>query len=357
MRFRVRSIHAGLSAWLALAACSSGSPGEATTSRDHALVGPSCTTTGRVICQPGTASSIAAGPMVTVAAGIGEPPVPTGGALVDGAYQLVAETLYGTPPSDEGTPTVGDSLSAVLAVHCDSSTKIFSSKGAALAILGANTCGRLVPGTLSLQATSGLDPDAGDMWEDEFAYSATSTTLTVISLQPFMTTRGGVVAGSYTVVDDFALVTSDAGAPPMPRVDGAPPSGQARDPRCPSKAPSLGDACNPMPAPLDCEYGGDAWGRCTTFALCALQPGGSFGFQTSTDTGSAHPTLRRALRPTARRPKGAASRPPMPRSRPGARARTTGSTATTRRASAAASRPSPRTRASSSRGTAAPAPT
>ena len=284
MRFRVCSIRASLPAWLALAACSSASPGETATSRDHALVGPSCTTTGRVICQPNTASSIAAGPMVTIAAGTGEPPVPTGGALVDGAYQLVAETQYGTPPSDEGTPTVGDTLSAVLAVHCDLFDEIFSSKGAALAILGANTCGRLVPGTLSLRVISGLDPDAGDMWESEFAYSATSTTLTVISLQPFHDAARGVIAGSYTVVDDFALVGSDAGAPPVPRVDGAVASGQARDPRCPSKAPSPGDACNPMPAPLDCEYGGDTWGRCTTFALCALQPDGSFGFQTSTDT-------------------------------------------------------------------------
>ena len=141
MRFRVCSIRASLPAWLALAACSSGSPGETATSRDHALVGPSCTTTGRVICQPNTASSIAAGPMVTIAAGTGEAPVPTGGALVDGAYQLVAETQYGTPPSDEGTPTVGDSLSAVLSVHCDLFDEIFSSKGAAFAILGGNIYG------------------------------------------------------------------------------------------------------------------------------------------------------------------------------------------------------------------------
>ena len=56
---------------------------------------------------------------------------------------------------------------------------------------------------------SGLDPDAGDMWEDEFAYSATSTTLTVISLQPFHDSARGVIAGSYTVVDDFALVGSE----------------------------------------------------------------------------------------------------------------------------------------------------
>jgi len=40
-----------------------------------------------------------------------------------------------------------------------------------------------------------------------------------------------------------------------------------------------GDPCSPDPAPLECEYGGDAWHRCTALARCALDLDGAFHFR------------------------------------------------------------------------------
>ncbi|HEY2733917.1 MAG TPA: hypothetical protein VGI70_08030, partial [Polyangiales bacterium] len=75
---------------------------------------------------------------------------------------------------------------------------------------------------------------------------------------------------------------ADAGAEPVPDVSLQ--ISLARDPRCPSEPPQVGDACLPDPAPLHCEYGGDATRRCTTIARCGLQADGSFSFQLETDT-------------------------------------------------------------------------
>jgi len=43
------------------------------------------------------------------------------------------------------------------------------------------------------------------------------------------------------------------------------------DPRCPGQPPSAGATCDPHPAPLECEYGGDRFGRGTTIARCATE--------------------------------------------------------------------------------------
>jgi hypothetical protein len=55
-----------------------------------------------------------------------------------------------------------------------------------------------------------------------------------------------------------------------------------RDPRCPPTVPAEGDACIPTPAPLECEYGGDAFGECTTVAYCtSAGPYGPYTFDIS----------------------------------------------------------------------------
>jgi hypothetical protein len=247
--------------------------------------GPGCTTTGRVICNTNLASAIAEGPNVTAMAGQGSPPIPTGGAVANGStYKLVAETVYGTPPFDVFPPVLGSQISEALAVSCDTFNEITSFTAASRGISGqSNACGRLVPHALSLVDVAGYDPDASDMFHNDVAYSATSTTLTLISLRAYLDLARGVVAGSYTIVDEFELTSADAAPATGSVPDGSPLPRQPRDPRCPASAPSMGDACNPAPPPLECEYGGDAWGRCTTFAICGLKPDGSFAFVTSTD--------------------------------------------------------------------------
>jgi hypothetical protein len=254
---------------------------------DAAANGACCATptspTSRVICQASAAASIPWGAPVTVAAGVGPAPTGQGGTIVEGAYQLVSAVVYGTPPPNVATPHAGDSLRIVLDARCDVFDELYQTSLGAGATSSGNDCGRLVSPGPSLVDVSGLAPDGGDPWRDHYAYSATDQTLTVISLEPYSELGTVLVSGSYTVVDEFALVSAgtDAsiGGTGQSGDGGAPPVSAARDPRCPSGAPSMGDPCNPMPAPLQCEYGGGAWGRCTTVALCALEPDGTFGFQ------------------------------------------------------------------------------
>ncbi len=244
---------------------------------------PACCSDARLVCSPGDAAAISWGPDVTVAEGVGDPPAPQGGAVVEGSYRLASETVYGTVPPDVSTAKPGDSVRSVLSVHCDIFNELYGDTGAVVSASG-NDCGRLVSHEPSLLDVSGLAPDGGDAWRDQYAYSATDRTLTVITLEPYWEYGAAAVAGSYTVVDEFALVSAGSldastgnGMPP----DAGPVPHEARDPRCPASAPAQGVACNPMPAPLVCEYGGDAYGRCTTTALCALTGDGTFQFQES----------------------------------------------------------------------------
>jgi hypothetical protein len=76
----------------------------------------------------------------------------------------------------------------------------------------------------------------------------------------------------YAVVEQFTLQGSAGAPPPEPPDASAPPPGGGRVPRCPATAPANGASCDPTLGPLECEYGGDADGRCTTLAACALTP-------------------------------------------------------------------------------------
>jgi hypothetical protein len=95
--------------------------------------------------------------------------------------------------------------------------------------------------------------------------------------------QGGVILGSYTTVAEFVRVTSDgAGAAKIVDAGGgetAPIMHTKRDPRCPATPPAPHDACSPDPAPLECEYGGDALRHCTTLATCAVDLDGTSHFQ------------------------------------------------------------------------------
>jgi hypothetical protein len=280
---------------VSLFACTSASrPHHASTdagSRDHAdaTMASQCNSNAQVICDASQVSSIPAGDSVTVAAGIGDPPVPTFGTLVDGSYQLIAETLYGAAPFDE-SPSLGDVKTAVLSVHCDtyneSYTAISQRFGDAKPGSSANGCGRFAAKTLTLPEVSGLQADGGDRWMDEVMYSGNGDTLTLIFLEPYRDYAKNLVGGSYTVVEQFARVGTgsyDAGAAPAADAGVVSPS-QARDPRCPKAAPAQGERCDPNPAPLQCEYDGDAFARCTTFGICALQADGTFRFEVSRGT-------------------------------------------------------------------------
>jgi hypothetical protein len=111
-------------------------------------------------------------------------------------------------------------------------------------------------------------------------YTATDSTLTVVTTTPY--DDSGKTVGWTVIVDDYILVTSkDASIPPRPAVGASsPPAHSARDPRCPASVPAANAPCNPGTGqPLECEYGGDAYGQCTTIALCALQGDGTFAFQ------------------------------------------------------------------------------
>jgi hypothetical protein len=124
------------------------------------------------------------------------------------------------------------------------------------------------------------------------SYTASGDAVTLVSLLPAtdMTAR---VVGSFTIVDRFVLASKfkpamapDSGAALYDASPGPYAVGE-RDPRCPATPPAEGDPCDPEPVPLQCEYGGDAWARCTTIASCLLFPldgGGAFQFHVGTAT-------------------------------------------------------------------------
>jgi hypothetical protein len=172
---------------------------------------PSCTTTGRVICDASLASAIVASPSVTVTAGTGPAPTPSGGVVVGGAYQLVAETIYGSLLPDMGAPFPGATVSAVLNVTCDRYNEIYSESTSASSGSG-NTCGRLVPQAIGL-----LDPlntsesNTNDPWGDDMPYTATDSTLSLIQLAPYNDLEDRTI-GWYVVVEDHTLITTSEAA-------------------------------------------------------------------------------------------------------------------------------------------------
>ena len=291
------------------AACPSNPPpAPATQSSPGPLPNATCSTTGRVICtlpagvtlplppSPDSGPPTGLGPQkipglsavaVVAQAGLGAPPAPTGGAVDPGDYELVGVTVYGQlPPNVAGSPRAGDSIGAKIHVSCDTYNIVYgvASDDGGLGTFGGNGCGRLVPFAIPLVAVAGLADD-GDTSGDWMPYSASPGTLTLIQLTPYEDYGRGLVEGSYTVIEEFRSV--DGGPPslaattpscaPAP-APAPPPARAARDPRCPAAIPMASEACNPDSGPLECEFGGDALGRCTTLAVCALQPDGTFHF-------------------------------------------------------------------------------
>jgi hypothetical protein len=232
---------------------------------------PLCTTTGPTTCNPTTIESIPFGPSVIITRTTGDPPKAQGGAPSPGTYQLVSETLYGDPLPDLATRHVGDSYNALLGVDCDTFNIIFTGSGGG----SGNTCGRLVPHDLSL---TDLLSTSGSL--NQTPYSATATTLTLIEPTLYRDRGNLLTLGVFTQVDEYVLISSAGNLPAGAPGDLSPPNPSgARDPRCPAQPPANDQACDPRPAPLECEYGGDALGRCTTKVFCVLQPDGTFRFQ------------------------------------------------------------------------------
>ena len=136
--------------------------------------------------------------------------------------------------------------------------------------------GPLVPQALSL----------GTPWDCSVPYTATSSTLSLTMVNTYG--NPGVTLGTYTVVDDYVLVSNGVAigtAPQRLTGDASSLVSRARDPRCPTTVPDAGTACDPSAGPLECEYGGDALGRCTQSVACALQTDGSYQFQSYSSMG------------------------------------------------------------------------
>jgi hypothetical protein len=176
-------------------------------------------------------------------------------------------------------------MKRVLNVDCDVANELYmqTAPGKMVTTIGAgNICWLLDPKALSVLSVSGvIGPGIPDL-RDHVSYTARGAHLILIALYPYWDRARSSVVGSYVIVDDFVLASKGAADGATPALDGGNGAGPlaARDPRCPSKPPSDGDPCSPVPAPLECEYGGDAIRRCTTFAECALSfSDGTFHFK------------------------------------------------------------------------------
>jgi hypothetical protein len=202
--------------------------------------------------------------------GAGRAPTPNGGVVTPGSYWLVAETIYGyVPPSiNSSTGVPGQTKSSELAVSCD----VYAQADQFGDGSTFGEYGPLVPQALSIPPVGG--------WDGSVPYTATSSTLSLIMV--WMYGNPGTTLGTYTVVDDYVLVSKGVAigtAPQRLTGDVSTVASQARDPRCPTTAPDAGKACDPSAGPLGCEYGGDSLGRCTQSTACALQTDGSYRFQ------------------------------------------------------------------------------
>jgi hypothetical protein len=221
---------------------STSSSASTTPSKDGTAVGPGCTTTGRLVCDPSAARPIAPAPAVASVAASGPIPEAFGGIVTPGSYVLTGVTLYGSAPPDIAFTGVGTQQTAALTVSCDQYNEVFGSTSSNGSGSG-NTCGRLVPTERPLAAVL----QSNDPTVDGTPYNATAATLDLILIQPYAS--GVYLLGEYAVVDHFTLVGS-AGAPPADGADAStPPPGGNRDPRCPSTPPANGASCVRASAP------------------------------------------------------------------------------------------------------------
>lgn len=237
----------------------------------------------QLVCDPSKVSSVPWGEPVTVQLGSGTPPAPKGGRIIEGGYQLVAETMYGSAAPNTDGPVPGAKVKQTVHVACDVANELYLDASDMPSSIGAgNDCHRLVSRALDLLEVSGWIATSGPALpdsRDQVSYTAMNGMLTLISLMPYEEPLGGIL-GSYTVVRDFALVGAANVSIPKRKLDtGEEQRSASRDARCPHAAPSDGDPCSPDPAPLECEYGGDTSRRCTTFAACMLDVDGTFHFR------------------------------------------------------------------------------
>ena len=244
------------------------------------------------------------GPRSADARGDGDPPIPVGGTLIPGMYFLAARTVFGIDLdegvlfydlSDEYDELTRGKARETAYIDCRGIDTFYAA--AAMGGLPLDECRTLVPHDVSLGEVSFIQQPNGAGFELNAApgtlapYTASGDSVTLISVRPLLDPDPVVfISGSYTVVDRFVLASRfDAGAAPAAApADAAPPpfAPGVRDPRCPASPPSEGDRCDPEPVPLQCEYGGDAWSRGTTFAACVLFPGdgGAFKFDVNRGT-------------------------------------------------------------------------
>ena len=226
--------------------------------------------TARVTRQGGSAFEVPWGAEVVVAQGMGTPPLPSNGTLVPGSYQLVSETLYGSAEPNTTSMNVGDRVNRTLSVDCDVAYEVYTQSSDGLMTSG-NNCRRLAPRPLGAASASGVMGPGITARQDQVAYTARGDHLTLVETYLYWDRKRISIIGSYTYVSDFVLVSNDAPGESTPADGGATaPTTEERDPRCPAAPPSDGDPCSPEPSPIECEYGGDAFGQCATFAECAL---------------------------------------------------------------------------------------
>ena len=228
------------------------------------------------------------GPVVTIAKGTGQPPAPAGGTIIPGDYQLASETVYGNVPTEWPALSPGGHIQRILHVEGDVvnqeslSTTEFSSGG-------GNDCSRLVPRALSLlEVARGCEPGVELRFlHDEGKHPRSRVSVAVL---PICFALQWILRGSRLPHSRRRIRAGWCGTGNPARVDqrgrrlGRRHVG-ARPARCPDSPPSSGDPCTPDPAPLGCEYGGDAWRSCTTLALCEMDKlDGTFRFQVTSQS-------------------------------------------------------------------------
>lgn len=272
---------------LAVAACASESKNaDALTSEVGACLSQRSSPTF-LRCDSSRAAAVPWNDAVTIAAGAGTPPAPTGGMIVNGAYQLIAETQYGSVAPDEGVAKAGDLVRRKLFVDNGVANELYESS-MPNSRDGGNECWTLTAQPICLInlsgfiTTDGLPPIA-DL-RDSTSYSAHGDRLTLIRVLPYIDQATLNILGSATFVDEFVLTANAASATSSIDAGTEPPTPHTRDPRCPTAAPADKDSCSADAAPLECEYDGDAWRRCTTLASCALGLDGVYRFAVDADT-------------------------------------------------------------------------
>jgi len=245
---------------------------------------PSCAPDGgeHATCDPSRIADPPWGPFVTVARGIGRPPAPTGGAIVPGLYQLIAETLYvSVDPGTKGDwRPVGSSVVRMLRVDCSTVNELAQDPNPRQARYECHSLTTRVPTMTEIIAAGAGAPAGGSGSATVAAYSAHGHNLTLIRYWPYRDDVRSLYLGSFASVEEYVFYSVHSVAPsPLPADAGIAIAPSGRDPRCPPTPPASGDPCDPDPVPLECEYADDPWHRCTTFAACAADANGTFQFR------------------------------------------------------------------------------